>query len=123
MHSPRPTVSVPLFSCPLHVGSFRFGSLFVPVLRAPWQDHKAISSFYLQVALLKAQPEVVSVKKSTTLQLTTTDSYNFLGLDAPGGIWQQLGGNKTAGKGVLVGVIDSGEAGQNNLRAWMHVGS
>ena len=39
---------------------------------------------------------------------TTTDSPHFLGLDAGGGIWSQLGGPANAGAGVVVGVIDSG---------------
>ncbi|MDP9181960.1 MAG: S8 family serine peptidase, partial [Actinomycetota bacterium] len=32
----------------------------------------------------------------------------FLGLSASGGLWSQLGGQQNAGKGVIVGVIDTG---------------
>src|SRR5688572_31835621 len=44
-------------------------------------------------------------------QLHTVDTSStptFLGLDAPGGLWSQLGGVGSAGEGIIIGVVDSG---------------
>jgi subtilisin family serine protease len=38
----------------------------------------------------------------------TTLSPHFLGLDAAGGIWDQLGGGPHAGAGIVVGLLDTG---------------
>ena len=57
---------------------------------------------------------VVAVTKQEKLQLDTADTPDFLGLTAPGGLWEQLGGptggkqGGGAGEGVIVGIIDSG---------------
>jgi subtilisin family serine protease len=51
---------------------------------------------------------VVSLEKDQLRQPDTTESPSFLGLDRSGGLWQQLGGNKKAGAGVVVGVVDTG---------------
>ncbi|MDR6905950.1 subtilisin family serine protease [Agromyces sp. 3263] len=67
-----------------------------------------------QAADLAAQPEVVAVTPDELVESTTSNTPSFLGLDAPGGIWEQLGGpegsTKTAGAGedIVIGVIDSG---------------
>jgi subtilisin family serine protease len=57
---------------------------------------------------LSANPGVVSFEKDARRQITTTLSPEFLGLSAQGGLWEQLGGNTTAGRGVIVGVLDTG---------------
>src|SRR5688572_44890 len=44
-------------------------------------------------------------------QLHTVDTSStptFLGLDAPGGLWDQLGGVGSAGEDIVIGVVDSG---------------
>lgn len=61
-----------------------------------------------QATALAKDPAVVAVEKDARSQLDTTYSPSFLGLDAPGGLWSQLGGNPKAGAGVVVGIIDSG---------------
>ncbi len=38
----------------------------------------------------------------------TSSTPTFLGLDAQGGLWDQLGGVGSAGEGIIIGVIDSG---------------
>ena len=60
-----------------------------------------------QVKQLRARDDVVRVERSTT-RSTAGDASDVLGLDAQGGVWQQLGGTRTAGRGVVVGVVDSG---------------
>ena len=51
---------------------------------------------------------VVALSKDQKSQPDTSDSPHFLGLDAPGGLWSQLGGQTSAGAGVVVGVLDTG---------------
>jgi subtilisin family serine protease len=63
-----------------------------------------------QAQELAAKPEVLSVTKD---RLVTVDddrnSADFLKLTGPNGLWaQQFGGPAGAGKGVVIGVIDSG---------------
>ena len=51
---------------------------------------------------------VVALRRDQKAKPDTSDSPTFLGLTAPGGLWDQLGGQKNAGAGVVVGVIDTG---------------
>ncbi len=51
---------------------------------------------------------VVALSKDQKAQPDTSDSPHFLGLDAEGGLWSQLGGQANAGSGVVVGVLDTG---------------
>lgn len=61
-----------------------------------------------QAERLAKDPAVLSLSKDKKVAPTTTLSPSFLGLDSPGGLWQQQGGAARAGAGVVVGVIDSG---------------
>jgi subtilisin family serine protease len=61
-----------------------------------------------QATRLAKTAGVVSLEKDQLRQPATTDSPAFLGLSAAGGLWSQLGGNKQAGAGTVVGVVDSG---------------
>src|SRR6185503_11088647 len=61
-----------------------------------------------QAAKLAATKGVIALSKDRLAHPDTTLSPTFLGLDAPGGLWSQLGGNRRAGAGVIVGVIDTG---------------
>src|SRR3954452_24538109 len=66
-----------------------------------------------QAATLKKQDGVLAVTEDTEREADTSVSPTFLGLNAPGGLWSQLGGlgdKKTAGAGenIIIGVIDSG---------------
>ena len=51
---------------------------------------------------------VVRLEKDALAKPDTTESPHFLGLDAPGGIWSQLGGGPHAGAGIVIGVLDTG---------------
>lgn len=61
-----------------------------------------------QAAALAKQPGVLAISKQQTYTINTATTPSFLGLDEPGGIWEQLGGTKGAGEDVVIGVIDSG---------------
>jgi ABC-type amino acid transport substrate-binding protein len=61
-----------------------------------------------QAAQLAAAPDVVAVTPDEKRQIDTSRTPTFLGLDAPGGLWETLGGPQRAGDGTIIGVIDSG---------------
>ena len=61
-----------------------------------------------QAAELAKQSTVLGLTKDELAHPDTTLSPHFLGLDAAGGVWSQLGGGPKAGAGVVVGVIDTG---------------
>jgi subtilisin family serine protease len=61
-----------------------------------------------QAAALKSAPGVLSVSKDELHNADTSSTPTFLGLDAPGGLWEQLGGFGSAGDGIIIGVVDSG---------------
>lgn len=81
-----------------------------------------------QAAALAARSDVVSVTPSQMrtvsenptyplpegVEVPTTDvSPDFLGLRGEGGVWEQVGGSMEAGRGTVVGVIDTGIAYDN----------
>src|SRR5215207_1136716 len=49
---------------------------------------------------------VVSPDELRTVDTSSTPT--FLGLNAPGGLWEQLGGVGSAGEDIIIGVVDSG---------------
>ena len=61
-----------------------------------------------QASQLLALPTVLTVEKDFMMRPDTSRTPDFLGLTAPGGLWDQLGGHENAGEGVIVGIIDSG---------------
>jgi len=61
-----------------------------------------------QAAALRAAPGVLNVSKDEEVFADTSSTPTFLGLNAPGGLWDQLGGTARAGDEIIVGVIDSG---------------
>jgi subtilisin family serine protease len=61
-----------------------------------------------QAEKLAKTPGVLGLSRDERAHVDTTVSPHFLGLDAQGGIWSQLGGAKNAGAGVVVGVVDTG---------------
>jgi subtilisin family serine protease len=61
-----------------------------------------------QAAAIAAMPDVIEVAPEEVRQLQTDSSPDFLGLTAPGGLWEQLGGQGAAGEDVVVGVLDTG---------------
>ena len=44
-----------------------------------------------------SDPGVLAISKQKTYTIDTSSTPSFLGLDAKGGLWQQLGGKKKAG--------------------------
>jgi subtilisin family serine protease len=67
-----------------------------------------------QAEAMKVQKGVVAVTPDELQSVTTFSTPSFLGLDANGGLWAQLGGvskgglNKGAGEDIVIGVLDSG---------------
>ena len=61
-----------------------------------------------QAAQLAATPGVASVEADVAVPLDTATSPKFLGLDAAGGLWEQLGGVNSAGENVIIGIVDGG---------------
>ena len=46
-------------------------------------------------------------RRTSCVELDTSSTPTFLGLDAPGGLWDQLGGAGSAGEDIIIGVVDS----------------
>ena len=61
-----------------------------------------------QAAELERTNGVVAVTKDRLAKIDTSTTPTFLGLDAVGGLWEQLGGVGLAGEDVVVGVVDTG---------------
>jgi subtilisin family serine protease len=61
-----------------------------------------------QADALRGQIGVLSVVKDELQTMNTSSTPTFLGLNAPGGLWDQLGGVDSAGEDIIIGVIDSG---------------
>ena len=61
-----------------------------------------------QAEKLAHDKNVIALSRDRRATVDTTLSPHFLGLDAAGGIWSQLGGAAHAGAGIVVGVIDTG---------------
>ncbi|MGE5339424.1 MAG: S8 family peptidase, partial [Gemmatimonadota bacterium] len=51
---------------------------------------------------------VLAVTKDELFDSNTSSTPAFLGLNAPGGLWDQLGGVGNAGEGIIIGIVDSG---------------
>jgi subtilisin family serine protease len=66
-----------------------------------------------QARALEKAPGVLSVQQDVTNTVDTATTPHFLGLDAPNGLWAQLGGtgdkkDAGAGEGIIIGDVDSG---------------
>lgn len=61
-----------------------------------------------QVAQLRQTSGVAAVFADELRQVETLSTPDFLGLTAPGGLWEQAGGSHTAGRNIVVGIVDSG---------------
>lgn len=61
-----------------------------------------------QATALAKAPGVRAVVKDRLRKPDTTESPAFLGLSGPEGVWASLGGPDNAGKGIVVGVVDTG---------------
>eukprot|EP00850_Spirogloea_muscicola_P023488 SM000361S13807 [mRNA] locus=s361:11596:16571:- [translate_table: standard] len=68
-----------------------------------------------QAAVLAGMPEVAVVAEDRMLQMQTTRSWSFLGLDSrspPLGLW-----NRTDGRDVVVGILDTGKESLHRCRS------
>ena len=61
-----------------------------------------------QAQALRTVQGVVAVTKNELVTMDTSSTPTFLGLDAPGGLWSQLGGVGSAGEDIIIGIVDSG---------------
>jgi len=61
-----------------------------------------------EVRALKKNPGVANISADSILQLDTSYTPTFLGLDKPGGLWDQVGGQDKAGEGIIIGIVDGG---------------
>jgi hypothetical protein len=61
-----------------------------------------------QVKQLRDSPGVALVERSTKQTVDAVHSPDFLGLEGPGGVWAEHGGPERAGRGTVIGVIDTG---------------
>jgi hypothetical protein len=61
-----------------------------------------------QAQKLASMPGVLSVTQNEMHELVTSSTPGFLGLTAPGGLWDQLGGQGRGGENVIIGIVDSG---------------
>lgn len=67
-----------------------------------------------QAARLAADPRVQDVFESELLHLQdATTSTGYLGLEGDDGVWAGIGGPAEAGRGIVIGVIDTGIAPEN----------
>src|SRR5690625_1766804 len=61
-----------------------------------------------QATKLAASEDVLAVVADDPVEVDTTNSPEFLGLEGEDGVWADTGGVDSAGEGVVVGVIDTG---------------
>lgn len=61
-----------------------------------------------QVRALKKTAGVARITADEVMQPNTNYTPGFIGLDKPGGLWEQLGGQGVAGENMVIGIIDSG---------------
>ena len=66
-----------------------------------------------QVVGLSASKRVASLAPDEIKHVTATPSTSFLGLDGPTGVWATMGGIDRAGKGIVLGELDTGIAPEN----------
>jgi hypothetical protein len=63
-----------------------------------------------QLAALPSDRKVASLAPDELRHVTATPSTSFLGLDGTGGVWDTIGGLDKAGKGIVLGDLDTGIA-------------
>ncbi|WP_233193335.1 S8 family serine peptidase [Cryobacterium sp. Y29] len=76
-----------------------------------------------QAAALAIKKNVVSVVPDALRHVTAESSTDFLRLSGPTGLWSKLGGSSEAGKGVVIGVLDTGIAPENPSFAGSSLGT
>jgi subtilisin family serine protease len=66
-----------------------------------------------QATKLAAHAGVKGIYPDEVLHTQATLGTDYLGLSGDGGVWQSIGGTADAGKGIVVGVVDTGIAPEN----------
>ena len=61
-----------------------------------------------EVRTLKARSDVASIEADVPRTLNTTYTAGFLGLDKADGLWSKLGGKRSAGEDIIIGIVDGG---------------
>jgi subtilisin family serine protease len=61
-----------------------------------------------EVRALKKNSGVANITADSLLQMDTSYTPAFLGLDKAGGLWEQLGGKGAAGEDIVIGIVDGG---------------
>lgn len=61
-----------------------------------------------QAKQMQSVDGVSAVRADEFLILDTATTPAFIGLDAPGGLWEQLGGVDSSGEDVIIGMVDGG---------------
>ena len=61
-----------------------------------------------EVRALKKNSGVAAITADSLMELDTSYTPTFLGLDQPGGLWEKLGGKGVSGENIIVGIIDGG---------------
>ena len=75
-----------------------------------------------QAAKLVANRDVVTITRDE-LKHVTQSSTDFLGLEGDDGLWAEIGGAEKAGRGVVLGVLDTGIAPENPAFAGSPLGT
>jgi subtilisin family serine protease len=76
-----------------------------------------------QAAELSADPAVAHVTPDEIVHPAATPAPAFLGLDGENGVWQAIGGVENAGRGTVIGVLDTGIAPENPAFAGRPLGT
>ncbi|CAI5501704.1 unnamed protein product [Closterium sp. Naga37s-1] len=108
---PHPFPHLPL-NCLVFPPTFLCSPPPLPLSHLPRYMHAsngfAASLSPQQVRQLQRHPAVAAVTRSRRVTPLTTDSPTFLGMRATGSLWPANGGQASAGKGMVIGVVDTG---------------
>jgi subtilisin family serine protease len=61
-----------------------------------------------EVRALKKNTGVAAITADSIMQMDTSYTPAFLGLDKAGGLWEQLGGKGSSGENIIIGIVDGG---------------
>jgi subtilisin family serine protease len=61
-----------------------------------------------EVRALKKNSGVAAITADSMMELDTSYTPSFLGLDKAGGLWEQLGGKGASGENMIIGIVDGG---------------
>jgi subtilisin family serine protease len=61
-----------------------------------------------EVRALKKNSGVAAITADSMMELDTSYTPTFLGLDKAGGLWEQLGGKGLSGENIVIGIVDGG---------------